>query len=87
MIEHMIEWDRHRLDRRYFSSVGIHGIQERAPGRCPTGHRLGPDTMLIGAYPCLCAGHPHRLWLCIECAAVLVRPPCVHHPEWVGWLG
>jgi len=73
-------------DRRYFLPFGATGIVERAPTRCPSGHRLGPDTMLVAAHPCLCVGSGHRTWRCWACDSVWVRPGCRRHPEWHPWV-
>ena len=73
------------IDRRFFLPTGLHGMVERSPDRCPTGHPLGPDTVLIASHPCGCTTLAHRLWRCWTCDLVWVRPPCTHHPEWVYW--
>jgi len=81
----MIEWNG-GLDARYFVPFGEHGVLERFPSRCPLNHRLGPDTVLIAAHPCLCAGRGHRTWRCWRCDSVWVWPPCARHPEWHPWV-
>ncbi len=83
----MIESEPLEFDRRYFSPLGEHGVVERVPSHCPVGHPLGADTVLVAAHPCLCAGAVHRIWRCWSCDSVWVRPPCVHNPDWVPWLG
>lgn len=74
-----------RIDRRYFLPTGLHGMVEQAPARCPVGHPLGADTVLVASHPCGCTTVAHRLWRCWACDRVWVRPPCDHHPEWVYW--
>lgn len=63
------------------------GVVELAPSRCPNGHALGPQRVLVGTQPCLCAGMPHRTWHCVTCTTVLVWPRCEYHPHWVPWDG
>lgn len=63
------------------------GMVELAPSRCPAGHRLGAEEVLIGTQPCMCAGIPHRTWQCVRCQVVQVWPPCEYHPLWVVWEG
>jgi len=62
-------------------------MKESAPTRCPNGHPLGPNTVLVGALPCLC--HPpatvHRTWRCTACDACMTRPACSRNPEWTVW--
>lgn len=87
----MIEWAKYRLNGLYFTAFGRNGVVERFPRFCPDGHPLGPDTVLVGSYPCLCAGRPHRTWRCWACDSaqvdsVWVWPPCIHHPEWTAWV-
>lgn len=55
---------------------------ERAPKRCPNGHRLGPHRVVVGWTPCTCptALRPsgatgHRTYLCIVCEAEIFVPP------------
>jgi hypothetical protein len=71
---------------RHHRTRGI-GIVELAPKRCPNGHPLGAQQVLVGSQPCLCAGIPHRTWQCVTCAAVLVWPACEIHPQWTVWSG
>ncbi len=62
-------------------------MKESAPTRCPNGHPLGPNTVLVGALPCLC--HPPatgpRTWRCTACDACMTRPACSRNPEWTVW--
>lgn len=39
---------------------------ERAPSRCPAGHRLTPNRVLVGWIPCDCTpgAGGHRTWTC-----------------------
>lgn len=55
---------------------------ERAPTRCPNGHRLGPRRVVVGWTPCTCAtalrpsgATGHRTYLCIVCDAEILIPP------------
>lgn len=55
---------------------------ERAPKRCPNGHRLGPHRVVVGWKPCTCAtalrpsgASGHRTYLCIVCDAEIAIPP------------
>lgn len=54
-------------------------MKESAPTRCPNGHPLGPNTVLVGALPCL--RHPpatvHRTWRCMHDAAGVFPQPRV----------
>ncbi len=63
------------------------GLVELAPDHCPHGHPFGPQKVLVGSQPCLCAGVPHRTWQCVECQSVLVWPACEFHPHWTAWGG
>jgi len=69
----------HRLD-------GVR-LVELTPAFCPSGHPLGPHTVLVGTHPCLCAGLVHRIWRCVRCDRVLTWPACVDHRDWVAWSG
>jgi hypothetical protein len=71
---------------RYYRTEGVRMV-ELAPSRCPAGHPFGPEKVLVGTQPCLCAGLAHRTWQCVRCSAVLVWPACVHNPNWVEWDG
>lgn len=46
-----------------------------APQRCPRGHQLGPNRMLVGHQPCAgnCHGG-HITWACLQCDAVMYSP-------------
>ncbi len=71
---------------RFYRQDGM-AVVELAPSRCPAGHGLGPQRVLVGTQPCLCAGMPHRTWQCVTCAVVMVWPRCELHPHWVEWEG
>ena len=79
------------LSDRHFRINPGEQLQEARPPRCPAGHRLGPDQVLVGALPCLCysATHPrmHRTWRCVRCDACWVWPPCRKNPQWPIWAG
>ncbi len=62
-------------------------LVERSPTHCPVGHPLGPNQVLVGTQPCLCAGLVHRTWQCVRCKAVQAWPACVTHPQWTLWSG
>ena len=85
----------HRTTRIQFESnwcakiVGV-AVYERSPKRCPQGHRLGPDRVLVGWRPCGCptsthasGAQGHRSWECRVCGAVILRPPHTG-PAWFG---
>ena len=46
-----------------------------APSRCPNGHRLGANQVLVGDVACLCHGGGHTSWHCRTCDAVVVYGP------------
>jgi hypothetical protein len=46
----------------------------RPPERCPRGHQLRADRVLIGHQPCSCVGG-HTSWTCLECGAMVYGPP------------
>lgn len=56
---------------------------ERAPTRCPNGHRLGPRTVLVGWVPCDCTpgAGGHRVYTCRSCDVTIGRPPHVGPPR------
>lgn len=63
-------------------------MREAAPTRCPAGHDLGPDRVLVGALPCLCPPglvKSHRTWRCVECDLCWARPACTERPDLVPW--
>jgi hypothetical protein len=44
-----------------------------APPRCPNGHRLGPNQVLVGHVACLGhGGGGHTSWHCRTCDAVVM---------------
>ncbi|MGO9351066.1 MAG: hypothetical protein ACLP3C_09685, partial [Mycobacterium sp.] len=45
------------------------------PQRCPNGHRLGPNLVLVGHQPCAgnCHGG-HTTWECLSCNAITYAP-------------
>jgi len=47
-VRFMRDWERYRLDRRYYMPTGRAAVTERAPPTCPNGHPLGPDRVLMG---------------------------------------
>ncbi len=71
---------------RHHRTQGM-GIVELAPSHCPRGDPLGPQQVLVGSQPCMCAGVPHRTWQCVRCSVVMVWPRCTEHPQWVEWEG
>jgi hypothetical protein len=63
-------------------------LAEAMPDRCPSGHPLGRDTVLIGNHPCVkCTGSSHRTWRCRLCDACWIWPACVDRPGWPEWAG
>src|SRR6185295_6965953 len=52
----------------------------RGPERCPNGHPLGPNQVLVGHVACLGhGGGGHISWHCRTCDAVLYGPPMKSH--------
>ena len=45
------------------------------PTRCPNGHTLGPNQVLVGHQACLGHGGGHTSWHCRTCDAVVYGPP------------
>lgn len=63
-------------------------LSEAIPSRCPSGHRLSRDSVLIGNHPCVaCTGAGHRTWRCRECDATWIWPACIDRPGWPEWSG
>lgn len=82
----MPDWERYRLDPRYYLPTGRAAVTERAPPTCPNGHPLGPDRVLVGNHPCVkCTGSSHRTWRCRECDACWIWPACIDKPDWPEW--
>src|SRR5262245_19801280 len=52
----------------------------RPPSRCPNGHPLGPNQVLVGHVACLGhGGGDHPSWHCRTCDAVVYGPPTNTH--------
>jgi hypothetical protein len=50
------------------------------PTRCPNGHTLGPNQVLVGHVACLGhGGGGHTSWCCRSCDAVVYGPPLNKH--------
>jgi hypothetical protein len=50
------------------------------PTRCPNGHSLGPNQVLVGHVACLGhGGGGHTSWHCRTCDAVVYGPPLNTH--------
>jgi hypothetical protein len=50
------------------------------PSRCPNGHPLGPNQVLVGHVACLGhGGGGHTTWHCRTCDAVVYGPPMNTH--------
>jgi len=49
------------------------------PTRCPNGHTLGPNHVLVGHQACLGHGGGHTTWTCRTCDATVYRPPLNSH--------
>ena len=45
------------------------------PTRCPNGHPLGPNRVLVGHQPCLGHGGGHTTWACRACDQTVYRAP------------
>jgi hypothetical protein len=45
------------------------------PERCPAGHALGPNRVLVGFQPCRCDRHGHTTWCCRQCDSTVYGPP------------
>jgi hypothetical protein len=75
------------LSQRHYRVDGQRMV-EAMPGRCPAGHPMGENTVLIGNHPCVkCTGSSHRTWRCRECDACWIWPACVDRPDWPEWAG
>jgi len=58
----------------------------RPPSRCPNGHPLGPNQVLVGHVACLgYGGGGHTSWHCRTCDAVAYGPPLNTHCQRGGW--
>lgn len=51
------------------------GWSERGPARCPNGHPLGPNQVLVGSQVCSAEHAHHRTHECRRCGAILYTPP------------
>ena len=72
------------LSARHFRIHG-HQLVEAMPDRCPAGHVLGRNNVLVSNYPCVgCTGRSHRLWRCRSCDACWVWPACTMPPPGVN---
>jgi hypothetical protein len=49
------------------------------PSRCPNGHTLGPQQVLVGHQPCLGHGGGHTTWTCRTCDETVYGPPLNTH--------
>src|SRR3977135_3727647 len=49
------------------------------PARCPNGHPLNPNQVLVGHVACLGHGGGHTSWHCRTCDAVVYGPPLTTH--------
>ena len=73
-------------DRHY--RIRGHQLSEMMPDRCPAGHPLGKETVLVSNHPCvMCTGSSHRTWRCRQCDACWIWPACVDRPDWPEWSG
>jgi hypothetical protein len=55
-----------------------------APTRCPNGHALGPQQVLVGHQACLGHGGGHTTWTCRLCDATVYGPPLNTHCTTLG---
>jgi hypothetical protein len=51
----------------------------RPPLRCPNGHQLGPNQVVVGHVACLGHGGGHTTWDCLECEAITYGPALARH--------
>jgi hypothetical protein len=52
----------------------------KPPSRCPNGHTLGPNQVVVGHVVCLGhGGGGHTSWHCRTCDAVVYGPPMAKH--------
>src|SRR6476619_385625 len=49
------------------------------PTRCPNGHPLGPNEVLVGRQACLGHGGGHTTWTCRACDQTVYGPPLNTH--------
>ncbi len=49
------------------------------PTRCPNGHQLGPNQVLVGHVACLGHGGGHITWTCRTCDQTVYGPPLNTH--------
>jgi hypothetical protein len=49
------------------------------PTRCPNGHTLGPQQVLVGHQACLGHGGGHTTWTCRTCDQTVYGPPLNTH--------
>ena len=55
------------------------------PARCPRGHILGPNEVLVGHQACLGHGGGHTTWTCRTCDQTVYGPPL--NPTARLWTG
>ncbi len=48
------------------------------PTRCPNGHPLGPNQVLVGHQACLGHGGGHTTWTCRTCDETVYGPPLIN---------
>jgi hypothetical protein len=83
----VLEPEQFGLSADHYRISGMR-MTETAPPRCPRGHPLGRDTVLIGNHPCVkCTGSSHRTWRCRECDACWIWPRCRDRPDLPEWTG
>jgi hypothetical protein len=51
----------------------------KPPARCPNGHSLGPNQVLVGHVACLGDGGGHTTWTCRVCDQTVFGPPLNTH--------
>jgi|GEM_PF-3288662 len=82
--EWMLTPDDFGLSDRHYRIQG-HELIEAMPDRCPAGHALGKNNILLSNHPCTgCTGSSHRTWRCRECDACWIWPACADRPDWPG---
>ena len=57
------------------------------PTRCPNGHPLGPNQVLVGHQACLGHGGGHTTWTCRTCDQTVYGPPLNTHCTRARWAG
>ena len=73
---------KHQGHMRLSPSALIHpagSVIIQPPARCPRGHILGPNEVLVGHPACLGHGGGHTTWTCRTCDQTVYGPPLNTH--------